>query len=254
MTAVSSLKTKRKQVDWKTYFENVSAGKTGATATFGKVLNSYTIDELMDFVNAKDDEFKNLDEVSTAYMPTWQKSNAAAAQAWAHDYAKLKSDYAAARAAAQDAIDKAHGKGFLLGQVVPDSFNTSADTPYKLILQAINPSMSHDQSSNRLLQLRYRLQNAGATMTEYHVRQNVYTKEVGTTFTQATQPLVDQVETGKQIVRDFGDKAGHAVDQAKYTLWAVIAGVFVLGVVLIKSLAPAAGSIAKAYLPPPPHS
>jgi hypothetical protein len=40
MTAVSTLKTKRKPTDWKTTFQNISAGKTGATATFGKVLNS----------------------------------------------------------------------------------------------------------------------------------------------------------------------------------------------------------------------
>jgi hypothetical protein len=249
MSTTAAVRAKRRlapPTGWRTHFQALSGAP--ASASFGAFLGSHTIDELKDLVNAKDDELKNLAEVSASYLPAWRSRDPAAAAAWQSDYAKFKSDYAAARASAQDAIDKAAGKGAFLGmQLTPDSINTSGDTAYKLLLQAINPGMNQSAASNRLVQLRNRLQAAGATMTEYFVRQPVYTKELGTQFTQATQPIVDAA-----------DRAGHklqtGLDTAKYTLWAVLGGVFVLAIVLVKALAPEAGSIAKAYLPPPPHS
>jgi hypothetical protein len=108
--------------------------------------------------------------------------------------------------------------------------------------------MNQNAASNRLIQLRQRLQNAGATMTEYFVRQPVYTQELGTKFARATDPIVQGVDAASRAAKS-------GLDTAKYTLWAVLGGAFVLVVVLIKALAPEAGSIAKAYLPPPPpHS
>lgn len=235
--------------NWAATFQAVSRGQA-PTASFGEILGKHTIDELKDLINAKDDEFSNLDQVSATHLPSWNAASPAAAQAWKSDYAKLKSDYAAARAAAQEAIAKAGGKGALF-QLTPDAINTTADVPYKLILSAINPRYNlHDASTDRLMQLRGRLAAAGAMMTQYAVRQPIYTQELGTMFTRATDPITQGIEAAAHAARK---PIGDAFDFAKYTIWFVIGGVVVLGFALIKAAAPAAGSIARAYLPPTPH-
>jgi hypothetical protein len=235
----------KKHRPWADHFRAVSTGRPGSpTATFGTFLSSYTISDLMELLKAKDDEFTALDRDSTTFLPTWRSKDNVAASTWSSDYQKLKNDYAAAKATAQDAIEKAQGKGALF-QLTPDSINTTGDSPYKLVLQALNPAwQQHSADSSRIFQLRARLQSAGATMTPYFVRQPIQNLETPHTVGDAL----------KAPLQDLGDVAKKAATQAKYTLWAVIGGVFVLGVILIKSLAPAAGSIAKAYLPPPPHS
>jgi hypothetical protein len=87
-------------------------------------------------------------------------------------------------------------------------------------------------------------------MTQYAVRQPIYTQELGTMFTRATDPITQGIEAAAHAARK---PIGDAFDFAKYTIWFVIGGVVVLGFALIKAAAPAAGSIARAYLPPTPH-
>lgn len=217
--------------NWAEHFRRVSA-RGVPTAEFGTFLSSNTISDLVELLKAKDDEFTALDRDSSAYYVAWHLKDPAAAMAWTSDYKKLKSDYVAAKAIAQDAIDKAHGKGALF-QLTPDSINTTGDSPYKVVLQSLNPNyLAHDASSDRIFQLRRRLAAGGATMTPYSVR----------------QPIPDL--EGPHTV---GDALKAPLETAKYTLWAILGGVFVLAIVLVKALAPEAGSIAKAYLPPPPR-
>jgi hypothetical protein len=235
VNTIPAIKARRASPNWAAHFQAVSSSRTSPapTADFGTFLKSHTISDLVELLKAKDDEFTALDKDSGAFLPTWRSSSAAAASAWTGDYQKLKSDYAAAKTIAQDAIDAAHGKGALF-QLTPDSINTTGDSPYKLVLQSLNPAWAaHSQDSDRIFQLRHRLSAAGATMTQYFVR----------------QPIKD-LESPHLVGDVLKAPLAEAAKTAKYTVWAILAGVFVLGVVLIKALAPEAGSIAKAYLPP----
>jgi len=215
---------------WDAHFQALSRSKT--TADFGTVFGKYTVAELQDLVNAKDDEMANL-----------AKYAASASSGWKSDFQQLQSDYAVARKSAQATLDAAKRSIFA------DNLNDSGDAPYRALMGAFNPRwQQNDASTNRPLQLLQRLNTEGVQVAPYTVRQPRETSDAYQYM--ARKPL-------QYFVADPVRQAAHHVDSGiaaaeegakKAFEWskpvliaaAVVAGV--LGFVLVKP-----------YLPTPPH-
>ena len=228
--------------NWAKHFQAVSSGRH--TADFGTIAGSYTIQELRDIIKSKDDELAALTKDGHADPKT--------PASWMKDLQALQSDYNAAKALAQDAIDKAGS--WTTNLLVPDGYNTSGDGPYRRLMTVLNPGwLSHDASTDRISLLRQRLTSAGIKQAPYTVYQPERGNDPSSTFLRYTDPLAKGVEaTGRAVegaLHSAEDAAGKVAGFTKPLLYALLALATVLGIFAIKTAAP----MARAYLPPAPH-
>ena len=210
-------------MDWATHFQALSKGQP--TASFGvTVTGAYSLAELQDLLDAKDKELLVLRADAEAFFPTWTAKDPIVAANWKSNFQDLQKSYGDVRGRAQKEIASSH--------LLPDNM-VGEDPLYKEVLATFNINWKqHDASTDRLVDLRSRLQAAGAKMTPYTVPQ----PRKGSDFQQNVYKAADDAVKG---VEDAAHKAADWSRPILIALGVIAAG---LGFVLIKT-----------YLPPPPR-
>jgi hypothetical protein len=222
--------------DWKVRFQELSKG----TAAFGTAFGSYTIAELADLLASKDKEIAVLADDLKNHLPAWVASDPMAANQWQSDFIHLQTDYGAACGAAQAAIADAHTMSKNL--LTPDSLNTTGDTPYRMILAAINPKWeSHDASADRILNLRQRLSAAGAKMSSYAVPQPRKSSDFDLNVFQTTDKAARNLEdAAHKAARNLEDAAHKAFQWSQPVVIAAVVTAGLVGLLALKSYLPPA--------------
>jgi hypothetical protein len=208
-------------MSWATHFQAISSGN--ATASFGMTLTgAYSLAELKDLLDAKDKELLVLRGDAEAFFPTWQAKDPAAANYWKSDFQNLQKNYADVRGRAKAEIAASH--------LLPDNM-VGEDGLYYEVLYVFNLGWKeHNAATDTLMNLRSRLQAAGAKMSPYTVPQ----PKAGTDFQQNVFKAADDAWKG------IGDAAHKTLDWTRPIVIAATVVAGAVGFLLIKS-----------YLPPP---
>jgi hypothetical protein len=208
-------------MSWATHFQAISKG--APTASFGTTLfGKYTVAELQDILNAKDDEMANL-----------AKYAGSASSGWQSDFKALQADYAKARDAGLAAIASAKYSIF------SDALNSDGDSYYRQVLATLNPRWEqHDASTDRVGILLARLKTEGKTVAPYAVRQPRAGSDAAAQMT--AHPAQYFIQQPIQAAAGAAESAGSALATwSRPVVIAVAAIAGVMGFFLIKSYLPA---------------
>lgn len=212
-------------MNWASHFQAVSSG-SAPTASFGTTLfGKYTITELQDLINAKDDELANLAKYALSASPAVQS-----------DFKTLQADYNKVRTTALAAITGQKGGIFA------DNLNPEGDSYYKSVLSVLNPRWAqHDATTDRVASLYTRVQAEGKTIAPYTVRQPGPKSDASNyMFNHPVDHFI--TDPYHHLKDDIGDAAKPLLDWSRPIIIAVAAIAGVLGFVVLKT-----------YLPPPPR-